>query len=503
MATPVPSELHLAVHERDASALAALLASLSLAAMLGHSAVLGALLDAGAVPNPACARRALHPLAAAATSVHRSWGSGSSSEAMVSEQTAVEMCQRLLAAGADVVAACCPPHHSWPGVWLVCLESRAIQRLLLAALQQRACGVPGTFWPTFQQCSALLLLAAQADDARAYRHFAAALPTASLPSQYAALADEVVATACSGSGQRQVLRCMAEMAAAAAAGGEEAGDAQVLGPGAAAPAVAPAAAAAAAAGQLAPCVGVVLEAALAGAAQEGQAGEVALLLSAGVPATAAAVRGAVVGGQLEVLAQLLPRVAPAGLLPAQPAPGVVWAVPSGWRAASQYPCPLHTLLAVHAKEEQEALHPRSLAIAEALAAAGLRPAVYRGVVVHVEGEEGPRRVPSFDPARHDPSLQAHVRGGGRYLWLAATRPAWSRSQHRSFPPAFHTAARTLLLAAHRAHAPGGSGTAGSRTPCSPASAPPVPPALGCLPEHVLDEILHLAAYPLSAWAAVA
>lgn len=425
--------------------------SLSLAAMLGHSAVLGALLDAGAVPNPACARRALHPLAAAATSVHRSWGSGSSSEAMVSEQTAVEMCQRLLAAGADVVAACCPPHHSWPGVWLVCLESRAIQRLLLAALQQRACGVPGTFWPTFQQCSALLLLAAQADDARAYRHFAAALPTASLPSQYAALADEVVATACSGSGQRQVLRCMAEMAAAAAAGGEEAGDAQVLGPGAAAPAVAPAAAAAAAAGQLAPCVGVVLEAALAGAAQEGQAGEVALLLSAGVPATAAAVRGAVVGGQLEVLAQLLPRVAPAGLLPAQPAPGVVWAVPSGWRAASQYPCPLHTLLAVHAKEvgwrmrplplsrlralclvgwlacwlptlagcplvclqEQEALHPRSLAIAEALAAAGLRPAVYRGVVVHVEGEEGPRRVPSFDPARHDPSLQAHVRGGGR------------------------------------------------------------------------------------------
>lgn len=80
----------------------------------------------------------------------------------------------------------------------------------------------------------------------------------------------------------------------------------------------------------------------------------------------------------------------------------------------------------------------------------------------------------------------------RFLWLAITQPDWSRTIYGRFPPAMQRAVRTLLLVAARGAAAG--------------SAPAVPGASGgarglaCLPGHVLDHILHLAAYPLSAWA---
>ena len=59
----------------------------------------------------------------------------------------------------------------------------------------------------------------------------------------------------------------------------------------------------------------------------------------------------------------------------------------------------------------EALHPGSLEMAEGLAAAGYRPAVYRGAAVLREGEQQARVAASFDPAAEDAGLQ--IRGSGR------------------------------------------------------------------------------------------
>jgi hypothetical protein len=83
----------------------------------------------------------------------------------------------------------------------------------------------------------------------------------------------------------------------------------------------------------------------------------------------------------------------------------------------------------------------------------------------------------------------------RFLWLAITQPTWSPARHRHLPPAFRRAARTLLLVLHRS-------AAGEQQPCS--STPPASSAqpLGGrhLPVHIVEEILQLAAYPLSDWA---
>lgn len=63
----------------------------------------------------------------------------------------------------------------------------------------------------------------------------------------------------------------------------------------------------------------------------------------------------------------------------------------------------------------------------------------------------------------------------RWLALALEHPPWSPQQHARFPPSFRRAVATVLLAAHR----------------------------GCfssLPGELLQQILGLAAWPLSAWA---
>lgn len=89
--------------------------ALSLAAALGHAATLAALLDAGADPNPVepSGRPMWHPLAAAAMS-HDAGSVDSCGVPLVSEATAVAMCELLLSHGADV-AACLA--LTWRPAW--------------------------------------------------------------------------------------------------------------------------------------------------------------------------------------------------------------------------------------------------------------------------------------------------------------------------------------------------------------------------------------------------
>lgn len=84
----------------------------------------------------------------------------------------------------------------------------------------------------------------------------------------------------------------------------------------------------------------------------------------------------------------------------------------------------------------------------------------------------------------------------RWLWFAVQRSAWTLEQHASFPPAFRAAARTFMLAAHR-HSSGG-GLPAAQQAATAAAARHHP--LGTLPQAVLENIVGLAAYPLSAWA---
>lgn len=76
--------------------------------------------------------------------------------------------------------------------------------------------------------------------------------------------------------------------------------------------------------------------------------------------------------------------------------------------------------------------------------------------------------------------------------MALAPAPWSPPQHRRYPPAFRGAARALLLAAHRAHA------SGAHTKVHLEGAPT--PTLGSLPLPLLEGVVRLAAYPLSAWA---
>ena len=337
--------------------------ALSLAAALGHTRTLAALLDAGATPNPGepSGRPMWPPLAAAALAC----GSGNLDAAslpLVPEAAALAMCELLLARGADVTAclAAVGPASQWRRAsWLLQLEGRALQRLLLrellAAVRQ------GRLRPNFELGGVLLLLAAQADCAAAFGQLAAALPAGRLPAEYCQLAEEAVATArcCLGGGgggcskgrasgdssqqPGEVLRCMAQLAAASqrqraaeAAAMEGAGD------------QAPATAVAASPDQLARHLGCELAACLAAAALDGQRGQLEALLRAGVPVTAAAITSAVHGGSLGCLALLLQHGAP----PANPLPAdTVLRIPSSaMHGPPQYPCPMLALLATHAAQ---------------------------------------------------------------------------------------------------------------------------------------------------------
>ncbi|KAL4452360.1 hypothetical protein ABPG75_008022 [Micractinium tetrahymenae] len=192
------------------------------------------------------------------------------------------------------------------------------------------------------------------------------------------------------------------------------------------------------------------------------------------------------------------------------------------------------------------LCPTSLALAEALAAAGLRPPVfararvhYRGLrlpgnLVRLEGPAGDQAeldellqaesaqpsqlVAAFNPGLEDPSFGVHRRC--RFLWLVLNQQPWTPGCHRAFPAPFKRAARAFLLAAHRQAALGvaaAEAAAAAEADAEAAAAAAAAAAdggggvqqegqaaswcLGALPDGVLLQIIAAAAYPLSAWAA--
>lgn len=91
-----------------------------------------------------------------------------------------------------------------------------------------------------------------------------------------------------------------------------------------------------------------------------------------------------------------------------------------------------------------------------------------------------------------PNLTSMPPRSGRFLWLAISRPAWTHASYGRFPLAMQRAARTVLLIAARGAAAGSApGEPGlSAGTCG----------LARLPAHMLEHILGVAAYPLSAWA---
>ena len=87
----------------------------------------------------------------------------------------------------------------------------------------------------------------------------------------------------------------------------------------------------------------------------------------------------------------------------------------------------------------------------------------------------------------------------RRVLLALQQPAWCRTNHCDFPPAFQAAVQALLLLAaggarrrrHQQDEPQGQqAVAGVGQPGC---------CLGDLPADVVERVLGLAAYPLSAW----
>ena len=84
----------------------------------------------------------------------------------------------------------------------------------------------------------------------------------------------------------------------------------------------------------------------------------------------------------------------------------------------------------------------------------------------------------------------------RLVLLALQQPAWSRASHNAFPPAFQAAARTFLLAAAtRTQKRHQQVLQGQPTP----GVQQAGPCLGDLPAPLLERVVGLAAYPLSAW----
>jgi hypothetical protein len=306
--------------------------ALSVAAFCGHSRALAALLAAGADPNPAepSGRRMWHPLAAAATSSLTDWRDGGRCP-VASPRTAADMCQQLLAAGASVLAACGSSYSHQH--WLSLLPPGNLPRLLLANLVSRLDGDPPGFRATRRQWQDLLQLAAQADDAAAFRRFAAALPPTMSQAELTGLASEAAATACFQGGRPRVMGCMAELAAGLDL------DQLLQRMGLQGEALCP----------LAPHLLTALHGHLAAAARGGDLQGVQVLLAAGVPVTAAAVRSAVDGGALPALRLLLPALQPGEQAWAVRQPqGQPWFVPSELEVPLQYPCPMLGLLGWHA-----------------------------------------------------------------------------------------------------------------------------------------------------------
>ncbi|KAL4423257.1 hypothetical protein ABPG77_004526 [Micractinium sp. CCAP 211/92] len=446
--------------------------ALTLAASLGHAATVAALLAAGADPNPVHpdGQPVLHPLAAAAT--------------VQDEAAALATCQVLLAAGADVAGAL--PHlpaggrHSRSCSWLLNMQSSRVEQLILGALLERW---KNDSWrpSTWGTASALVLLAAQADHRQAFQKFASHLPAGRLPAEYAELAEDAVGAAlraaCWGS-RGDVLRCLVQLAT---------GDRPQRSSRPSQPHV------------LSLHLSAELAASLEAAAADGDLQVLQCLVRAGTVVSQTAVKAAVCSGRPAALALLLQHGAPsappllAGTVPTVSATAFeeedgLPADDSSWPGA--YPCPLLTLLAHHAHEGLDPLHPDSLEMAEMLVAAGCRPASCRSVPVQVGGHPQAQLAAFFHPGAEDASLTAS--GSDRFLWLAITQPDWSRTIRGRFPPAMQRATRTLLLVAARGAA------AGSAPAVLGASAGAQ--GLAGLPGHVLDHVLHLAAYPLSAWA---
>lgn len=129
-----------------------------------------------------------------------------------------------------------------------------------------------------------------------------------------------------------------------------------------------------------------------------------------------------------------------------------------------------------------------------------------------------------------------LEGRGRWLWRAARERPWAPAQHPRFPPAFQAAARALLLAAHRGGGLPERGGQDSRggdvrqqqlestrqqqqqhqqerrqlqvdvgvdAQCDGGGRAPDPllplQLLGRLEPELLQRVIALAAYPLSAW----
>eukprot|EP00887_Chlorella_sp_A99_P005675 scaffold1.g5675.t1 len=116
---------------------------------------------------------------------------------------------------------------------------------------------------------------------------------------------------------------------------------------------------------------------------------------------------------------------------------------------------------------------------------------------------GTREVQSYDPLL-DLTAEWELEGRNRLLLLAATQLPWSPAVHARFPRTFRRAVATLVLAAQRDG--GGASAAPTRRTTRARQrrgATAAPNLLGLLPREVLLATLQQAAYPLSAWAAVA
>eukprot|EP00887_Chlorella_sp_A99_P002390 scaffold10.g2390.t1 len=117
--------------------------------------------------------------------------------------------------------------------------------------------------------------------------------------------------------------------------------------------------------------------------------------------------------------------------------------------------------------------------------------------------------PASEPALAAVRVLADASAGGvagrmaEQVWLAAAAPRWSPAVHRMWPPAFQDAARELLLLSNAARR-GGGARSGAAAPGGGARAGAGAAARGGVlaaawGPHECEEILHAAAYPLSAW----